>query len=577
MEEYIIMKAVGDSIRTYVVKKAEKGKRKSFIVSGNLPELYGGMTIFLELEETYVTDYILEPTDRNISILIKHNTDIKKYGEAIDRHQMLKEQGLSWSIAKSDMPQIYDILSFSDADKVHKEMINNAQAPERIKAINKRIIEGARRRKKIDYSIEEYLSYFDETEQKGAYQRLLTFMKIDALQSNSYRFSGGRIIDSEMKQKEDFIKSDIAERLDSEYSLLTKSEIQKYLDKINDSGLSEEQKAVMWCLVTSCPCIVTGGAGTGKTTVIKNIIECYSTYYNKKNILLVAPTGKASRRLAEKTGMPASTIHKALRKSPEDDFVYYTAENPLPHRLIIIDESSMIDTELMYDLLSAVDRTSKVIFAGDCNQLEPVGYGEPFFDFMNTLEVFRLTENHRQSDDTDILLMAENALNGRKIYSGRGVIVRHIDFDEIGDILTTDDDVQILSPYNELNAEINYFLRKGENDLNVNDKVIMLKNTKDYCNGDIGFITAIDRKGITVDIEGRKVKVTPAKRNHISLAYSITIHKMQGSESDRVIVFIPEGYAPVSRRMMYTAVTRAKKELEIYYYKRKDVNYVEFS
>lgn len=320
---------------------------------------------------------------------------------------------------------------------------------------------------------------------------------------------------------------------------------------------------------------VTGNCG--KTTVIKNIIECYGSYYSKKNVLLVAPTGKASRRLAEKTGMPASTIHKALRKNPEDDFVYYTAENPLPHRLIIIDESSMIDTELMYDLLSAVDRTSKVIFVGDCNQLEPVGYGEPFFDFMNTLEVFRLTENHRQSDDTDILLMAENVLKGRKIHSGRGIIVRHIDFDEIGDILTADDYVQILSPYNELNAEINYFLRKGEDDLNVNDKVIMLKNTKDYCNGDIGFITAIDRKGITVDIEGRKVKVTPAKRNHISLAYSITIHKMQGSESDRVIVFIPEGYAPVSRRMMYTAITRAKKELEIYYYKRKEVNYVEFS
>lgn len=906
MEEYIIMKAVGDSFRTYAVKKAAKGRQKSFIVSGNLPELYGGMTIFLELEETYVTDYILKPTDRNISILVKHNTDIKKYGEAIDRHQMLKEQGVSWSVANLEMPQIYDMLSFSDADKVHKEMINNAQAPERISAINKRIIEGARRRKKIDYSVEEYLSYFDETEQEGAYQRLLTFMKIDALQSNSYNFVGGKIIDSEMKQKEDFIKSDIAERIDNEYSLLTKNEIQKYLDRINDNGLAEEQKAVMWCLEKSCPCIVTGGAGCvdcdteffngckwkkisefecgdkvlqynedgtaslvypinyikkkcesmwhfktsrgldqcltdehnvvyrsdktnalhrmsfkdvrerqknsgfrgkfitsfeysgrgidlseaeirlmvavfadgtfkytdcsdylyrkcrfhikkdhkkarlemlfaaagleyekrestaegyddyyvivpfrckhfpsdwyncnneqlriiadelvnwdcsynkkncysttsesdadfiqfvmssigrrstictqdrveqehivngkvykrkskefyvnwtdttlismcydkredhqktqitpyktkdgykycftvisnmlilrrngkifvtgncGKTTVIKNIIECYGSYYSKRNVLLVAPTGKASRRLAEKTGMPASTIHKALRKNPEDDFVYYTAENPLPHRLIIIDESSMIDTELMYDLLSAINKTSKVIFAGDCNQLEPVGYGEPFFDFMNTLEVFRLTKNHRQSDDTDILLMAENVLNGRKIHSGRSVIVRHIDFDEIGDILVADDDVQILSPYNELNVEINYFLRKGEDDLNINDKVIMLKNTKNYCNGDIGFITAIDRKSITIDIEGRKVKVTPAKRNHISLAYSITIHKMQGSESDRVILFIPDDYT-ISRRMMYTAVTRAKKELEIYYYKRKEVNYVGFS
>ena len=94
--------------------------------------------------------------------------------------------------------------------------------------------------------------------------------------------------------------------------------------------------------------------------------------------MLVAPTGKAARRLAEKTDMNASTIHKALRKTPENGFVYYHEKNPLPYSLIIVDESSMIDTSLMYDLLKAVRESSKIIFVGDCNRLPPVGYGEPF-------------------------------------------------------------------------------------------------------------------------------------------------------------------------------------------------------
>lgn len=129
-------------------------------------------------------------------------------------------------------------------------------------------------------------------------------------------------------------------------------------------------------------------------------------------------------------------------------------------------------------------------------------------------------------------------------------------------------DVQIITPYNDLNARINEYLRAGEDDLNVGDKVIALKNTKEYCNGDIGYITAIDfRKGrLTVNFEGRTVVITKAHRYDIQLAYAITIHKMQGSEASRVIVFIPQRDRFIDKRMLYTAVTRAKKKLEVYYY-----------
>ena len=199
---------------------------------------------------------------------------------------------------------------------------------------------------------------------------------------------------------------------------------------------------------------------------------------------------------------------------------------------------------------------------------------QPFFDFLQILSkykcVYHLKENHRQEEGTDILTVAEDILADRPIHSGRGVTVKTVNWQELPDLFPkqNEQNVQIISPYNDLNMKINDYLRTGEGDMNVGDKVIALKNTKEYCNGDIGYITAIDmRKGcLTVDFEGRRVVVTRAHRYDIQLAYSITIHKMQGSEADRVIVFIPKHDRFVDKRMLYTAVTRAKKQLEIYYY-----------
>ena len=266
--------------------------------------------------------------------------------------------------------------------------------------------------------------------------------------------------------------------------------------------------------------------------------------------------------------MPAATIHKALRKNPEEEYTFYTAENKLPYRLIIVDESSMIDTALMYDLLCATDPTCKVIFVGDHNQLYPVGYGEPFFDFMKELEVYRLEINHRQKEGTDILQNANNVLQEKPLRNGAGFHMELIGFDDIGEIImTNNEDTQILSPYNNLNAQINAYLKKGEADFNAGDKVMTVKNTKKYCNGDIGIVTKINGKGtITVEIDGKEVDITAAHREDLVLAYAITIHKMQGSEAERVIVFIPKDDRLVDKRMLYTALTRAKSQLELYYY-----------
>lgn len=571
MNNYLVLKKTGNGTKSgcsaVVINLDEKG-RKSKRVVGNIPELYHGMTIMLDVAEGVVLDYILKENEKNKKALEKAGVNSREYFAILKKHSVLKKDGISWNVAKMALNNIYEALPFKEADKVHKEMINKATEPTRVEAINKKIIETARNKRKIAYKVEEYLGYFNDVEQDGAYQQLMVSLKIMCLQASRYGVKNGIIWDSELKNKEDYIKQNILSRNNAEYSLLNNSEIQKFIEEIQDRGLETEQIDTLYSLKNSTPCIITGGAGVGKTTVIQAIIDCYGKYYSKRNILLVAPTGKASRRLAEKTGMPASTIHKALRKNPDEDFVYYGENNPLPHRLIVVDESSMIDTALMYDLLSAVDVTSKIIFVGDHNQLYPVGYGEPFFDFLKVLDVFTLKINHRQEEGTDILEVANGVLDDKPLQSGRGVLVKEVTFDDIGNIVSTiDDDTQILSPYNNLNAQINSFLKKGEGEFNVGDRVMTVRNTKSYCNGDMGVVKGIDSKGtITIDIEGKDVKITKAYCNDLMLAYSVTIHKMQGSEMDRIIVILPKHDNLVEKRMIYTAVTRARKELEVYYY-----------
>ncbi len=573
MNNYLVIKVVQQYCRIVVVSLGKTSHRKKLCVTGNLPELYKGLTISLELhgaDETAVTDYRLNLTEKNLAVLTRNRVNTENYRNFLEHHMKLKEKGITWRTVATEISSLYEKMPFHDADRIHKEIVDDAKEETRLKAISKQILETARKRRKINYQIEEYLSYFDEVEQQGAYQQLMISLKMLCLQASSYGFKDGMVYDNELKQKEDFVRQNIVERIQSEYSLLTEPEIQEYVETIKDKGFEKEQIDVLWGLISSNPCIVTGGAGVGKTSVIKCLIDCYAMHYNRAGILLVAPTGKATRRLAEKTDMNASTIHKALRKNPENGFVYYHEKNPLPYSLIIVDESSMIDTSLMYDLLKAVRESSKIIFVGDCNQLYPVGYGEPFFDFMEMLDVFYLRINHRQSDDTDILNVANDALEGKCIESGRGVIVSDISYIQIGEILESiqeHDNLQILSPYNDLNLQINNYLKKGEEKLNVGDKIMTTRNTEDYCNGDIGTVLKSYRDGgILIQIDGRNILVRKNDIGDISLAYAVTIHKMQGSEADKIIVFLPRKAKNVDNKMLYTAFTRARKQLEIYYY-----------
>ena len=581
MGKYLVLKeqsAKGKLRSAVVVDLGNKNyKSNKLCVTGNLPELYQGMFIELSLDKAankktyFVTNYKVDfDEEKTIAALKKAEVDVGTYRQTVENHEKFKDEGVSFKDMSKGIENIYAVKSFEKADRIHLEAVNDPLDPIRLKAIVDEIFEISRKQF-ISFDMENYINLFERVQQQGAYEPLSIPDMVNVLAMDCFEIKDLLIWDKQLKEKEDFVKRNIAERASSEYRLLSANEVSKYKALIEGQGLEEEQIDVLDCLTTSAPSVITGGAGTGKTTVIKNIIECYDFYYTHSEILLIAPTGKASRRLASKTGLPASTIHKALRKTPEDDFVYYHRNNPLPHRLIIVDEASMIDTQLMYDLLCAIDEHSKVIFVGDHNQLYPVGYGEPFFDFLKELDVYELVKNHRQEENSDILAQADNVLNDKLLSDGKGVNIWNICTNDIRGMLANEfpieerENIQILSPFNDFNHRVNDICKRGQDDLNINDKVILVTNTSDYCNGDIGFITDITADGIEIKIDDRKVLVEPNHYGDIRLAYAITIHKMQGSEADRVIVFLPKG-REVDRRMLYTAVTRARKQLDVFYY-----------
>lgn len=348
--------------------------------------------------------------------------------------------------------------------------------------------------------------------------------------------------------------------------------------------------------------IVTGGAGTGKSTVVKEIIEAHAR--PSFRISLAAPSGKAAKRLSEVTGREATTIHRLLGPTRDKDrFVFSkNAQNLLAADLIVIDETSMVDISLMASLICAISPETKVVLVGDHYQLPPVGPGNPFRDLLSSSKV--------PSKELNIIKRQKEGLivqNAHRIKSGQDIIVagQHTgDFlflereDEeeiltkIVDFYSSDllkgmnldplRDIQVISPLKEKTLlsckAINDALQKklNQNDpiqncpFKIGDKVIQMRNDYDHniVNGDMGFVAAINKvdKFISVDFESpdRHV-VLPLKGNDLELAYAITVHKSQGSEWPVVILPIHRNFGNrlPQRNLLYTAVTRAKRLLVI--------------
>ncbi|MDD3241369.1 MAG: ATP-dependent RecD-like DNA helicase [Bacilli bacterium] len=400
------------------------------------------------------------------------------------------------------------------------------------------------------------------------------------------------------------------------FSYLSKQEeikekkIDKYLtdlEKYNNIEYNNDQKEAIKKAIENKFLIITGGPGTGKTTIIKAITDLYKNLndlnYEKlsKELVLLAPTGRASKRISESTLLPALTIHRFLKWNKDNNKFAVNEFNKSDAKFVIIDESSMVDINLMDNLLKGLSYNTKIILVGDYNQLPSVGPGEILKDLIDSdsLPIKKLNQLYRQGEDSNIINLAYEINNG--ILNNETIIKnKDLEFIETNPILLKEELInicknyidydykqfQILVPmYKTINGidEINIALQKLFNPKNKikkeiiingiiyreNDKVIQLTNMpeENVFNGDIGIIERIDnntKKEIYINFDGNLVKYTAANFNKFKHGYAISIHKSQGSEFDITILPIVKSYGKMLyRKLIYTAVTRSKKKLYI--------------
>jgi exodeoxyribonuclease V alpha subunit len=338
--------------------------------------------------------------------------------------------------------------------------------------------------------------------------------------------------------------------------------------------------------------VLTGGPGTGKTTLVKAVIKVAKRM--GLAVALAAPTGRAAKRLSQASGMEASTLHRLLEYSPKENRFLRGPDKPLEHGLIVVDESSMIDIWLGAHLASAVGAGSRLLLVGDANQLPPVGPGLFFRQTMDSgaAKVARLTEIFRQDESGLIVANAHRILHGQmpRLPSREGQgdfffieqndparaaeVIRELVASRLPSRFGLDPerDIQVLAPMHKGNlgcAHLNTLLRAalnptaaGSPGLAVGDRVMQVRNNYDLevFNGDLGLVAGEDDEGLQVEMDRGLVRYAPADLEDLTLAYAITVHKSQGSEYPAVVLALAnEHYIMLNRPLLYTAVTRGKR------------------
>ena len=332
---------------------------------------------------------------------------------------------------------------------------------------------------------------------------------------------------------------------------------------------SKEQKEAFNALRSSGIKIITGGPGTGKTTVINGILYFYEKLHPAKKLLLCAPTGRAAQRMSEVTEKDASTIHRAIDLKPytDDVLISKNEKDPIDADVIVLDEMSMVDTTILSILLPAIKSGSTLILVGDENQLQSVEAGNVLHDIIasNRYEAYRLKEVFRQKGKQTIID------NANKVLNKNSKMVRDNMF-EIKNLSSAEDAVaEVLKDFDkarkdgkEKSLQILSPTKVGESgtfELNKNNY------EKDYFNGDIGYIVEIHPNRLYVKLQGQKkdaIEVSGKDLRDLTLAYSITIHKSQGSENENIIIILNNAYMNmIDKNMLFTAITRAKSHVKI--------------
>ena len=361
--------------------------------------------------------------------------------------------------------------------------------------------------------------------------------------------------------------------------------------------LSTEQLSVVNNVLHEKIVVITGGPGTGKTTLIRALCEVYR--WQNLKVALSAPTGRAARRLSEVTGKKAFTLHKLLGFDHENQTFERNPANPLDLDVLVVDEASMVDTMLMYRLIQAMPVSASLMLVGDTFQLPSVGPGNVLSGIIESdrVKVFFLTNIFRQAKESPIIMYAHSIRNGempdfQKAKSGELSEFYFIENQKSEKVMETIlelcskrvpkafphiDEIQVLTPMHRgeagtinLNQQLQRVLNHSKGGIEAggimfkpNDKVMHLKNNyeKDVFNGDIGIVHEVikSESRVLVDYDGRIVEYDILELDELTLAYTISVHKSQGSEYAAVIIALTTAHFPLlQRNLLYTAMTRGK-------------------
>ena len=438
------------------------------------------------------------------------------------------------------------------------------------------------------FAVEEYLKYIDSLALKA---KIVLFNEYVTL-SDFYNTEKSILMDiNRINDIKNTIKLDKIDTYISEY------------EKINSITFNNDQKEAIKGAILNNFFIITGGPGTGKTTIIKAIVMILKDILdlNHEDIALLAPTGRASKRMAESVGAPAYTIHKFLKWNKETESFLIDEYNKSQEKVVIVDESSMIDIFLFSSLLKGLKLNVKLILVGDANQIPSIGPGDLLNDLLHisTIKNKYLNTIYRVKEGSYITYLA-NDIKNRKHFDKFPTNYSDFKFIE-----SNDDDIkkylseivnkavekgihsenfQVLAPmYKGLNGidSLNSMMADifnpnsekfviGDKYYRVNDKVIQLVNDVDnnVYNGDIGYIRDIyylDKKMVVeIDYSGNIVEYKSGEFDKFNLAYAVSIHKSQGSEYANVVIILARSFNRMFyNKLIYTAVTRAKSSLII--------------
>lgn len=505
-----------------------------------------------------------------------------------------------------------DGIGFIKADEIAKKMGIEDNDPKRVKAAINHII--------YQYTYQVGNMYISEEELTNLAKRMLGFevelesyltelindLELINEDGKYYSFTNYQVeinVATEIKRINNGLKEEIEESYIE--TLLETIQIQKNIEYTN------LQKEAIINSLTNKFSVITGGPGTGKTTIIDGIISVYAIYNNvnllaediSNKIGLMAPTGRAAKRMEQVLDLPAKTIHRHLGYG-FDGLFKHDKSTKLPQKLIIIDESSMIDIFLAEKLFEAIDTNTKVIIVGDVDQLPSVGPGQVLKDIIESdaVSVSRLNEIHRQAKDSNIVglanLVNKQNLDLSDLVSGNDLFLRNTYNNEIKDIIINQvagalnqgydiiEDIQVLIPtykgevgIDAINMELQSvfnknkesFIKYGDKTYYQGDKVIQLVNDPDnfIMNGDIGYIKRIgkstdNKEFAVINFDGQEVTYEKNNLENITLAYAMSIHKSQGSEYKIVILpLVRQFMHMLKKELLYTAITRAKNFLII--------------